>query len=159
MSFRRESDVRSHFKAIAAVLDSALEMARSHLVTANVSIYDHSNRTGFDKSGMGNPIWEFEFERRQEAGSFIVKSVARIMYVESSVQAVTSWFESWWLGEVFQLGCLPTFRQEQRNSVSLDDLRGPGLLGEVRTLLDAAERSFPSSFHSAVLLRAEPEGP
>jgi len=71
MTFKPEDEVRSHFAGFAHVLDLALEEARPSLAADGVTVYDHSNRTGFDKSGMGNPTWEYEFERRQEAGSFV----------------------------------------------------------------------------------------
>jgi hypothetical protein len=152
MSFRPENEVQSHFEAFALVLDSALAIARPLLAADYVTVYDHSNRTGFDKSGMGNPVWEYEFERRQEAGSFIAKSVVRVRYIESTVQDVPYRLDSSWVAEVFQLGSLPTFRKEGQRSLTLDPLRETGLLNLVKELLSAAENSFPSAIRITGLL-------
>ena len=155
MDFRPDSEVRSAFKRATGQLDHALTMARPHLLTQGISIRDFSNRSGFDKSGFGQPSWSYDFERRSASASPICRVSVSVSYDEPILEGERAILQAQLTVSVFHLGAATSLFQYQSDPpLSLSEISKRGLLVWILRTLEEGTTQLPEEYRESFAVHA-----
>jgi hypothetical protein len=142
--FRRETtEIARCFEHSARILDQRLEEANDRLVRLDVTVEDHSNRSGFDESGLPIYLWSYWFEQKVTHNSCQVAFLVELSYLEPLTDGNDACIDLRWVADVSKSGAGPLFRTEETESVSFGDLKTAGIAGLVRERLELARRAVP----------------
>jgi hypothetical protein len=139
MGFRDTAEIEASFRPVERRLDEMLGRARERFEQERIALIDRSNRSGF---GGGFPyfVWSFNFEKREEFGSEIKRSTARLWYLEPALEDEPQTIEVTSHAEIFQISKQSRVRESTKTIYPLQEFLEMEMDEVVTDCLAVAER-------------------